>query len=231
MLKIRNEAARATVYLYGTIGPDMWDADGGNDAKGFAQTLDALSPKPLDIRIDSCGGDVYEGFAIASAIQRYEGETTAHVDGVAASAASYIALMADRVVMADYAHLMIHDAWTTACGDSREMLETAGRLDAVDASIASIIAARSGMALDEVRAAMDKETWYDAEAAVAAGLADEVDATGERVAASLDAALLGRFRRVPDAVAGAGSHATHTIPADGGRRLVVLGNRVYEEKE
>ena len=227
MFEVRNEAQRAVVYLYGTIGADFWDEASSNTAKDFSQTLDALSPKPLDIRIDSCGGDVYEGFAIASAIQRYEGETTVYIDGIAASAASYIALMADKVVMTDYAQLMIHDAWTWCSGNSRELLNTASRLDALDATIAGIIAARSGMELDAVRAAMDAETWYTAGDAVANNLADEVVATEQRMAASIDRALLALYRHVPDAVAEK-SHAEDTIACDEGQvRSVVMGNRIY----
>ena len=69
------------------------------------------------MRIDSPGGDVYEGFAIASAIQRYEGETHAYIDGMAASAASYVALMADKVTMNDYSMFMIHNAWGLCIGN------------------------------------------------------------------------------------------------------------------
>lgn len=227
MFQVRNEAQRATVYLYGTIGRDFWDEESSNAAKEFAQTLDALSPKPLDIRIDSCGGDVYEGFAIASAIQRYEGQTTAYIDGIAASAASYIALMADKVVMTDYAQLMIHDAWTWCSGNSKELLDVVSRLDALDATIAGIIAARSGMAAEAVREAMDAETWYTAEAAVENHLADEVIATEQRMAASIDRALLARYKRPPIAALEK-SHAPNTIQGgEGHGRSVVMGNRVY----
>ena len=66
MFEVKNEDQRATVYIYGTIGDDWWCPEDANRAKDFSQTLDELSPKPLDIRIDSCGGDVYEGFAIAT---------------------------------------------------------------------------------------------------------------------------------------------------------------------
>ena len=242
MFQIKNEAQRATVYLYGTIGADFWDEDSSNTAKNFAATLDGLSPKPLDIRIDSCGGDVYEGFGIASAIQRYEGETTAYVDGIAASAASYIAVMADKVIMSDFAQLMIHDACTCTCGNSAELLVAAERLDAVDAAIAGIIAARSGMDVEDVRAAMDAETWYDGAAAVEAGLADEVIETDQRVAASIDRTILARFKHVPEAAIEAlaspeaeepegKSHAANTMQQNEGSRLLVLGNRVYQTKE
>lgn len=245
MFKVKNEAERATVYLYGTIGSDFWDMDSSNTAKNFAATLDELSPKPLDIRIDSCGGDVCEGFGIASAIQRYEGETTAYVDGIAASAASYIAVMADKVIMSDFAQLMIHNAWTYTSGNAAELLVAAERLEAVDGIIAGIIAARSGMDVDDVRAAMDAETWYDAQSAVEAGLADEVVQTEQRVAACIDPAILSRYKHAPkaaiDALAapkpaepeeGHGkSHAANTMQQNEGCRLLVLGNRVYRTKE
>lgn len=230
MFKVKNEAERATVYLYGTIGTDWWDEESSNTAKEFAQTLDSLSPKPLDIRIDSCGGDVYEGFAIASAIQRYEGQTTAHVDGIAASAASYIALMADRVVMSDFAQLMVHDAWAYVQGNSAELMETAARLEELDSTIAGIIAARSGKGLDEVKGLMDDETWFSAADAVNAGMADEVVETKQRVAASIDRTILEGYRHVPEALAAAKSHTEKKMPGSEGRTLL-FGNRVYTTKE
>lgn len=244
MFQIKNEDQRATVYLYGTIGA-FCDADSSNTAKTFAATLDELSPKPLDIRIDSCGGDVYEGFGIASAIQRYEGETTAYIDGIAASAASYIAVMADKVVMTDFAQLMIHDAWTYTSGNAAELLVAAERLEAVDGTIAGVIAARSGMDIEDVRAAMDAETWYDAQAAVDAGLADEIVQTEQRVAACIDPAMLAHYKHAPKAAIEAlaspsptepgeepgKSHAANSMQKNEGCRLLVLGNRVYRTKE
>ncbi|MFR3876809.1 MAG: head maturation protease, ClpP-related [Collinsella sp.] len=139
MFRIKNEAEKATVYLYGTIGSDFWSSEESNTAKNFAKELDGLKGKPVDIRIDSLGGDVYEGFAIASAIQRYKGETTAHIDGIAASAASYIAMMADKVVMSSFAQLMIHDAWTYAQGNAQELADVVSQLAALDSTIAGII--------------------------------------------------------------------------------------------
>ena len=198
MFQVKNEAGRATVYIYGTIGADWWSPEDENRAKEFSQTLDELSPKPLDIRIDSTGGDVYEGFAIASAIQRYEGDTHAYIDGIAASAASYIALMADRVTMNDYAMIMIHNAWCLTVGNRDELRGTADRLEALDDTIAGIIAARSVLDLDAVKEAMRAETWYTGDDALAAGMCDEVIVTDERIAASLDESVACRFRNVPE---------------------------------
>ena len=213
--------------MYGTIGEDFWSPEDSNTAKQFSQTLDEMGGKPLDIRIDSCGGDVYEGFAIASAIQRYEGQTTAYVDGIAASAASYIALMADKVVMTQYAQLMIHDASTYAWGNAESLRGVIERLENVDATIAGIIAARSGMEVDDVRKAMDAETWYSGDSAVECGLADEVVKTEQRTAACIDELLMSRYKHAPKIEK---SHDANTIPT-AEKRFALLGNKVYRKKE
>ncbi|MBQ9041579.1 MAG: Clp protease ClpP [Eggerthellaceae bacterium] len=253
MLKIKNEGERATVYLYGEIGESFWGED-DNRAKDFAKLLEELEPKPLDIRIDSCGGDVYEGFAMASAIMRYKGDTHAYIDGIAASAASYIALMADSVSMYSYSMLMIHNAWTIAVGNSEEIRETADKLDALDGTIAGIIAARSNLDIDEVREAMAAESWYSAEAARDAGMADDIIETEVKYAASIDRRIADHFRRIPDNVAvvdgplairhdlgegdegepeeNAPSHADSTISDNGGSApvAILLGNRIYRKE-
>lgn len=202
MFRIRNESdGRVTIYLYGTIGPDWWDPDEQNLARDFARQLDELSPAPLDIRIDSSGGDVYEGLAIASAIQRYEGETCAYIDGMAASAASYVAIMADRVVMTDYSCFMIHKAWTSALGVNADDLRTlADRLDGIDSLIAQTISKRTGRDYDDVLADMAAETWYWGDEALEAGLCDEVVETEQRMAASLNRELAGMYAHVPETV-------------------------------
>lgn len=199
MFGIKDEAGKAVLYIYGTIGDD-WNEDDANRAKDFAKTLDALSPKDLDIRIDSPGGDVYEGFAIASAIKRYEGETHAYIDGMAASAASYIALMCDRVTMNDYSMFMIHNAWGLCIGNRNEMRDMANRLEAIDGAIAEVISKRSGMEFDDVVAAMDAETWYRADDALAEGICDEVLETEERIAACIDRSIADRYHNIPECV-------------------------------
>lgn len=250
MFKVNDEAGRATVYIYGTIG-EGWSDEDSNRAKSFAKLLDKLSPKPLDIRIDSTGGDVYEGFAIASAIQRYEGDTHVYIDGIAASAASYIALMGDYITMNDYAMLMIHNAWTIAAGNRDELREIADRLEAIDSTIAGIISARSGMELDAVRAAMCAETWFSANDALEADMCNEVIETEQRIAASLDRESAMRFRNIPECVrivekapepaetpaaeppADGASHPLSTISDDEGKDAagaILLGNHVYRKE-
>ena len=255
MFQVKDEAERATVYIYGTIGEDAWSPEDSNRAKQFSQTLAELSPKPLDIRIDSTGGDVYEGFAIASAIQRYGGETHAYIDGLAASAASYIALMADRVTMNDYAMIMIHNAWALAIGNRNDMRDTADRLEAIDGTIARMIAARSALDEAEVVAAMDAETWYTGDDALAVGMCDEVLVTEERMAASLDMAVASHFRNIPESLKASDAveepaDEQDTEPADGcpedsasnalptisdnevkdAEGAILLGNRIYRKE-
>ena len=248
MFRVNDAAETATVYIYGTIG-EGWSEEDTNRAKEFAQTLDKLSPKPLDIRIDSPGGDVYEGFAIASAIQRYEGDTHAFIDGMAASAASYVALMADRVTMNDFSMFMIHNAWGLCIGNRDELREMADRLEYIDGTIADTISKRSGMELDKVKEAMGAETWYKGEDALEAGMCDEVIVTEQRVAACIDRGIAERYRNIPEGVTvvdeepepapepepeeGA-SHALPTFSDNEGKDAagaILLGNRLYRKEQ
>lgn len=199
MFNIKENDDKAIIYVYGTIG-DHWKDEKANRAKDFAKALDDLSPKALEIRIDSPGGDVFEGFAIASAIQRYEGETHVFVDGMAASAASYIAVMADKVTMNDFAAFMIHNASGIVIGNRDDMRETADLLERLDNSIAGAIASRTGMNLEDAKAAMSAETWYFGDEALEAGFCDEVIKTEKRTKAKLSRKFADRFKNIPEGV-------------------------------
>jgi len=199
MFTIKESEDKATIYVYGTIG-DHWKEDKANRAKDFAAALDDLTPKALDIRIDSPGGDAFEGFAIASAIQRYEGKTHAYVDGMAASAASYIAIMADKVTMNDFSAFMIHNASGIVIGNRDDMRETADLLESLDNSIARTIASRTGMGLEDVKDAMSAETWYFGDEAKNAGLCDEVIKTEKRGKAKISREFADRFKNIPEGV-------------------------------
>ena len=131
---------------------------------------------------------------------------------MAASAASYIALMADKVTMNDYSMFMIHNAWGICIGNRDEMREMADRLEKIDGTIAGVIAARSSMELDEVKDAMSAETWYRGDEALEVGMCDEVIETQQRVAASIDRAIAERYRNIPEGIElsdGGASEPTH----------------------
>lgn len=166
----------ATLRLYDPI--DSWGEDWGISAKEFATTIDQLPADTTEIRlhINSPGGEVFEGIAILNALRAHDARVVAVIDGIAASAASFVACGADEVVMARNSELMIHDAWGLCVGNAAEMQSMAEMLDHFSDNIASVYAEKSGADVALWRAAMSAETWYSAEEAVAAGLADRVDA-------------------------------------------------------
>lgn len=201
MFKIKNDVmtGHAEIYLYDRIGVDWWGD--GVSANDFAQALDDLSPKPLDIHIHSGGGDVFEGYAMCSAVQRYEGETTAYIDGLAASAASYIAVVCDRVVMADYAQMMIHRAAAETYGNAEYLEEMAARLHETDKTISGFYLKRSNLSLEQIEAYMAEEHWFNAQDALECGMCQEVIQTEERMAACISGDLAKRYRNIPENVA------------------------------
>lgn len=155
------------VYLYDYIGG--WD---GITARDMVETFGALSGD-VDLHINSGGGDIFEGMAIFNVIKNYSGgRVVSIVDGVAASAASFIALAADEVVIEDNGTMMVHDGWGFTIGNEQDHLDAAGVLGKLSNTIAKMYADKTGGSVEELREVMRAETWYDADEAVAAGLAD-----------------------------------------------------------
>lgn len=157
---------------------DSWGGDWGVSAREFLTVLDAIETPSIRLHINSPGGEVYEAIAVLNALRAHPARVTAVVDGLAASAASFIAAGADELVMGRNTELMIHDAWGIGMGPAATMRELADRLDHISDNIASIYAAKAGGSAEDFRAAMLAETWYSADEAVAAGLADSVAAAG-----------------------------------------------------
>lgn len=165
----------ASMRLYDPI--DSWGGEWGVSAKEFVAALDALPSDTATIRlhINSPGGEVYEGITMLNALRNHKARVVAVVDGLAASAASFLAAGADEVVMGRNSQLMIHDAWGMGIGNAEVMRDLAGRLDKISDNIASVYAAKGGGTVEDWRAAMLAETWYSDEEAVAAGLADRIE--------------------------------------------------------
>lgn len=169
---VRNDAGAPTrVDIYDEIGGGGWFNEGVN-AADFVATLAGIDGD-LEIHINSPGGDVFEGLAIYNSIAQRPGNVTTVVDGHACSAASFIAQAGKTRIIAPGAMMMIHDASGLCIGNSAEMRELAELLDKVSDNIASIYAGASGRP-DGWRDAMRAETWYTADEAVAAGLADRL---------------------------------------------------------
>jgi len=174
---IRNESgSEATLYVY-----DVIDAWWGVSASQIAPTIAALDPSTtLHLRINSPGGDVFEGRAIRTAIQQFKGKTIAHIDGLAASAATSIADAADEIEITQGGFYMIHNGWTYAMGDKSELARTVELLAKVDAAIIADYAARTGKTSVEIAAWMDAETWFSADEAVANGFATRLAALPDK---------------------------------------------------
>ena len=160
-----------TIGIYDPIGYDYWD-DSGVTAKRISAALRSLDGADVVVNINSPGGDVFEGLAIYNLLREYKGHVTVRVLGVAASAASFIAMAADEIQIARAGFFMIHNAWTGLWGDRNDLRETAEFLEQIDDTIADIYHVRSGLSMDELKADMDKERWINGRDAIDSGFAD-----------------------------------------------------------
>lgn len=169
------ESTEATLYLYGPI--DSWGGMWGISAAEVAQALTVLPSGTTDltVRINSPGGEVFEAVAIMNLLRDHNARITARVDGIAASAASFLATSADELIMGGNTELMIHDAWGLAIGNAADMRQYADMLDKVSNDIASVYADKAGNDTEHWREYMLKESWFSAEEAVTLGLADSVN--------------------------------------------------------
>ena len=207
---IRAQALGAEVVIYDEIGAY------GVSAKGFLAELGALPEgTPLALRLNSPGGSVFDAVAIYNAIKRHSGTVTVWIDGIAASAASYIAMAGDEVVMPENAFLMIHDPAGMVMGTATDMRAMAEALDKIKGSLLQGYAAKSGRSPEEIAPLMAAETWLDAKDALDLGFADRI-AEPIRIAARFD---VGRFRNAPPVLAEAvveadGANPEHTAVAD-----------------
>lgn len=175
------------IILYGEIG-------GLIDTNGVLYQLEQIDAPRMCIRLNSPGGDVFEAIAIMNALRNHPAKVTTMVEGLAASAASVLAVGAsDELVMCPHSEMMIHHAWSTAVGDFAELNRIADRLAAESRRIAGVYAEKTGRPVDDWLEMMTAETWFTAEEAVEVGLADRVG-DSEPVAARFDSPVMAKFR-------------------------------------
>ena len=198
---LRAEATSAdttTVYVYDVI--DSWWGIGAAD---FAKELAAITTPNVVLRINSPGGDVFEGRAMMAAIAEHPAKFIARIDGLCASAATALTLCCDSVEIVDGGFYMIHQAWTFAMGNADEMRATAALLDKVDTVLVNGYVEKTGKPEAEVRALMRAETWFDADEAVTAGFCDariEIPTGGKEKTAEARAFNLSAFANAPKAL-------------------------------
>jgi len=164
---------RGEIYLYGPIGAD-WFGEGVS-AKMFADDLKKLGAvSTLDVRINSEGGDVFVGKAMYSLLKEHKAKVIVHVDGLSASAASFVMMAGDEIEIAEGAFVMIHDAYGGARGRAKDLRDYADLLDSVNASIVDTYVARTKNDAATIRKWMSDETWMQGPEAVERGFADRL---------------------------------------------------------
>ena len=169
--RITNEDTdRAEVFIYGAIS----DWYGDVNASDFVQALAQISAPAIDLRVNSTGGLVFDAVAIYTALKEHDARVDVRVEGIAASAASFIAQAGDTIEIAKPARMMIHDAQGFTMGGPAEHREMLDLLDDLSDMIAEIYADRAGGTVADWRTPMKATTWYTSAAAVEAGLADTV---------------------------------------------------------
>jgi ATP-dependent Clp protease protease subunit len=198
----------AELLLYGPISESSWWGD-EITPKQFNDDLLALGDvKEIKVRINSPGGDVFAAAAIYNSLKQHPAQVHTYVDGLAASAASVIAMAGDRVTMPAASMMMIHNPITIAMGDAREMRATADVLDKVRDTIIEAYQSKTSMPRADIIGLMNSETWMTGQDAVSKGFADEVD-SGHAVQASIKGRLMivnglgfdmGNWRTVPTAL-------------------------------
>jgi ATP-dependent Clp protease, protease subunit len=171
--KIRMDATDSEVHVYVN---DVIDSYWGASAQALITALAGQQDKTVHLHINSPGGDVFEARAMSAAIVAHPGNVIAHIDGICASAATYLALACNEVRMTDGGLFMVHNSWTFAYGNKTELRESADLLDKIDGTIIADYERKTGASNAQVVAWMDATTWFTAQEALDAKFIDAIDA-------------------------------------------------------
>ncbi len=188
-IRAAGQSGDNTISILDTIGGDWYGE--GVTASRISGALRSIGGGDVTVNINSPGGDMWEGLAIYNLLVAYEGKVTVKILGIAASAASIIAMAGDDIQMGRGAFLMIHNCWTIAAGNRNDFRDYADSLEPFDKAMADIYAARSGLKLSEVQTLMDNESFISGSEAIEKGFAesllsaDEISSDDESPAAAL----------------------------------------------
>lgn len=167
---LARETPNNTISILDVIGADFFGE--GVTARRVAAALRAIGDNEVTVDLNSPGGDFFEGVAIYNALRAHPQKVTVRILGLAASAASVIAMAGDDVQIGKAGFVMVHNAWVLAMGNRHDMAEAARTLEPFDDAMASVYAERAGVEKPKAAEWMDNETWFNGEQAVAEGLAD-----------------------------------------------------------
>lgn len=181
---VNKSATRAELTIYAPIGESLWGDS--ISAKQFSDTLNSLDSavNEITVRINSPGGDVFDGIAIYNRLKQHKAKIIVHIDGLAASIASVIALAGDEIVIGDGALYMIHLPWTFSMGNRMDLENTINRLMDAEEQMIGIYAKRTKMDRTEIRKMLESETWLDADQAIDKGFVDKKADQSMPIAAS-----------------------------------------------
>lgn len=182
-IRVESTETEAHLYVYDVI--DSWYGVG---AASLVTALEGAGNKTVHLHINSPGGDVFEARAMAAALVAHSGKVISHIDGLAASAATYLALAGNEVRIAEGSLFMVHNSWTLAFGNKNELLQTADLLAKIDGTIAADYQRKTGASAEQVTAWMDAETWFTAAEALAAKFVDAIDPNSKSTSTSKDQA-------------------------------------------
>lgn len=193
----RNEATgpdEVTIYMYDEIG------FGGINKEDFARDVAGAGGKTIHLRINSPGGSVFDGISMFNALEQYDGKIIAHVDGLAASIASVIAMAADEVHGSETSYFMIHDPWGVAIGNADAMQAEADLLRKIGSTISLTYERKTGMPKETIEKMMADETWFDGNEAFTAGFFDTLEVLKKEEKDMVDTGIydLSVFHRTPD---------------------------------
>ena len=169
------------ILIYQPIGENHWEPE----KSMTGETIKSQLKGDVTVRIDSPGGDVFQGFNIYNQLAQHDGKVTIYVDGAAASAASIIAMAGDEVYLPETSVLMIHDPWTMAVGDSGDMKKTAEKLDTIKDAIIPAYVTKTGLDAEQISAMMSEETWLTGSQAAEMGFGTLVEG-GKQTASNFE---------------------------------------------
>lgn len=184
-IKASVDGKSADVFIYGEITKWAWEEFGEMSSTIFKEKLDEVEDvDTIHLYVNSPGGSVFEGVAIANMIKRHNARVIAHVDALAASIASVLIMAADEIRMPSNSMLMIHNAWTWASGNAEALRKAADDLERINQSTMQMYLEKAGDKLNEntLKELLDNETWLSAEEAMNYGLCDVVEESNSMVA-------------------------------------------------
>lgn len=177
---INNKAGdTADIYIFDEIGTY------GVTAQSFITDIKDLDKTPINLHINSLGGDVFDGMAIYNILKKRTAKTTVYIEGIAASIATIIAMGGDEVIMSENSLFMIHNAWSGAMGEADDMRKTADLLDKIGSELKGIYMKRVNIPVESLSAMMDNETWLSADEAFEYGFITSIS-DAIKIAASYD---------------------------------------------